>query len=160
VTLDGLVFNEVAGQDGDYFELTNIGDAPLQMGRYRIIDGNGGGPKADGHVVLPEGYTLDPGAYLVVFANLDLSALPGERTECGPGGPPTCFHAAWGVSWTNGDSLFVLSPDQDIALELTYPLMVVGAGESWGRMPDGTGEFAATARTPGAPNESPPAATP
>ena len=152
VALEGLVFNEIGAVDGDYLELINIGPNPIDIGGYRLVDEQSGAPRADQQVVFEAGAQIAPGEILLIQAGLGADALPGERTECGPGAPPRCYYAAWRISNTNGESVYVLSPTGERVLQYDYPAAAIELG-AWGRIPDGTGEFVNSDRTPGQPNQ-------
>lgn len=151
VALDGLVFNEVSLVGGDYIELMNIGDGPIDLGGYRLVDRVDGAPRPDQAVVFDVGATLAAGEILLIQAKLGMDVRPGEQTACGPGAPMRCYYAAWGLSNTTGDALYILSPEGVGLLELEYAAGTVSDG-AWGRLPDGTGPFANTANTPGQSN--------
>lgn len=151
VALEGLVFNEVSLVGGDYIELMNIGDAPIAIGGYRMVDQVSGAPRPDQAVVFDAGATLAAGEILLIQAKLGMDVRPGEQTACGPGAPMRCYYAAWGLSNTSGDALYILSPTGERVLELEYAAGTVTEG-AWGRMPDGTGAFVNTANTPGQSN--------
>lgn len=151
VALDGLVFNEVSAVGGDYIELMNIGGSTINLGGYRLVDQVDGAPRPDEAVEFVEGATLAPGEILLIQAKLDTDARPGEQTACGPGAPMRCYYAAWGVSNSSGDALYILSPDGEVLLEMQYAAGTITEG-AWGRVPDGTGTFVNTANSPGQPN--------
>jgi len=46
--------------------------------------------------------------------------------------------------------VFFISPNDQVLSKLEYPIEAVPAGQTWGRLPDLTGEPAANAPTPGA----------
>lgn len=152
VTYDGLAFNEVQATGiTEYIELINIGAEPIDIGGLRLVDQQDGAPRGDQQVTFEAGAQLDPGEILLIQANLGADALPGEREECGPGAPPRCYYAAWGISNSNGETLYVLGPAGERVLTLDYPMNAVEMG-AYGRIPDGTGTFANTASTPGRSN--------
>ena len=153
VALDGLVFNEISLVGGDYVELMNIGDAPIAIGGYRLVDRVDGAPRPDQEVVFEDGATLGAGEILLIQAKLGADVLPGEQTVCGPGAPMRCYYAAWGLSNTTGDALYILSPQGEQVLELEYAAGTVSEG-AWGRLPDGTGVFVNTTNTAGRPNSA------
>ena len=151
VALDGLVFNEVSTLGGDYIELMNIGGGTLNIGGYRLVDRVDGAPRREEAVIFDAGATLAPGEILLIQAKLGEDVRPGEQTACGPGAPMRCYYAAWGLSNTSGDALFVLSPQGERVLELEYAAGTVTDG-AWGRIPDGTGPFTNTSNSPGQEN--------
>ena len=129
----------------------NIGSAPIDLGGYRVVDQQDGGPRADEQVVFEAGTTLAPGEHLLVLADLDELALPGQQSDCAPATVTRCYQAPWGLSNSSGDSLFLLAPSGEVLLRYDYPAGAVDSG-AWGRVPDGTGEFVNTQPTYGAAN--------
>jgi hypothetical protein len=84
-----------------------------------------------------------------------MTAAPGPQTTCLPGGPDTCFHATWAISAKDGERVYLVSPDDEVLADADYPPNAVPLGQTWGRLPDGTGAFAPNAPTPGAANQGP-----
>ncbi len=136
-----VVFNEVAVSNGDFFELLNVSGQSVDLSGFKVadLDGATGGPKLAEAVTLPAGTTLAPGAFLLFY----------EGTTCGPAS--SCINIPFGLSG-NGEALFLLSAGDAVELRFDIPATPHGANLSRGRMPDGTGPFVETARTPGAPN--------
>lgn len=125
-----LVVNEVVadGPDGDWVELFNRGDAPAPLDGLHLTDDPDAEPFA---YPLPEGTTLDPGAYLVV-------PVSGAATGFGLGSDEA-------VALVDASGAVVDVADWD---EGAAP-----AGSSFGRLPDGSGPFVTLGRpTPGTPN--------
>lgn len=147
-----VAFNEIQAVDTDWVELFNPTGGPIDLSGYQMTDGTGA-PRVGRAMIFPLGTVLDRGAFLLVSANRD-PALPGVQTDCVPGGPPTCYHAGWGIDRTNGESLYLLSPENTVVVEVAYPPAPVGDGQAWGRVPDGSGAFVATIPTPGAANRA------
>ena len=128
-TTGAVVVNELAptGDPADWIELLNRDDHPVLLSGWSLTDSN------PSHVfVFGAGVTLDPGAFLVLVRD--------EPASFGFGlGPADAVHlvdasgqAADSVSWIEG---------------------TVPDGLSYGRIPDGTGDFAALVQpTAGQPN--------
>ncbi|MCC6877052.1 MAG: lamin tail domain-containing protein [Sandaracinaceae bacterium] len=152
-SLDGVVFNEVRARSGDFVELYNGGSGAVDLSGFRLADGQATDtPRLDRAVTFPAGTSLPAGGYLVVIANQAAPAV-GPTTDCGMGGPPSCFHAGWGIGG-GGDTIFLVAPDGR-QLRLVYPADAVPDGQSYGRLPNGAGDFAPNRPTPGASNEPP-----
>lgn len=152
-----VVINEIQAQNEDYVELVNIGSAAFDLSGYGVADSlSTGGPKLDAAARFPAGTTLGAGDRLLLVAEQDPVASVGPHDIClTTGGPSSCYYATWGISAANGEKLYLLGPDDAVAGEAAYPMNGAPAGSSWGRLPDGTGDFQVTALTPGAVNQAP-----
>ena len=147
----GIVINEVAALGNEFVELYNPTSVAVDLTGYIVADGQGRNePRRDVAVRLEAGTTLGPGEYLVVITNLGDAALPGLQTLCGTDGPPTCYHASWGVA-AGGDTIF-LDAENERPTMIEYPAEAVPLGQSWGRIPNGTGDFVPNVPTPGRAN--------
>lgn len=147
----GLVLNEVSGVGDDYVELFNASPNVADLGGLKLADDDAGSPKLTEAVVFPAGTTLPPGAYLFVVADL-ATAAPGPQTSCDPG-PSPCFQATFGIS-KSGDVLYLLDASDGILESVAFP-SAVSDGQTWGRLPNGSGAFVPTKPTPGTVNEAP-----
>jgi hypothetical protein len=145
-----MVINEVAASDGDFFELMNTGSTPVDLSGLQVADRDDTtmGPKLASALTFPLGTTVAPGARLLVVGG----TTAGPSTSCGDAVVPNCFVVTFGLSAGNGDSVFLLDGAGAVLLRVEVPPSAHGAGNSWGRLPDGTGSFRETARTPGQPN--------
>lgn len=150
IAMGDVVVNELAASDGDFVELFNKGTAAVDLSGYMVadLDSATSGPKFADGLTLPAGTTIAPGEHLLFVSG----TAPGPTTSCLDAGVTSCFEVAFGLSNGNGDAVFLLLPDAGIADQVTYPANGHQAGNSWGRLPDGTGNFMETARTPGAVN--------
>jgi hypothetical protein len=128
VTPPSIRINEVESNGdvvGDWVELTNIGDAPVDVSGWNLRDGGEGNPTLS----IPSGTTIAPGAFYAVY------------TEVPPPG-------------------FGLGVDDEVTLYQADATTVVDsfawgphAATTYGRCPDGTGEFrVTTVGTRGGPN--------
>ena len=131
VDTSGLSINEVAakGDPLDWFELYNASDAAIALANLVVADDLKGTGK---RVAFPAGTSIGPGEYLQVEVDSDNWAgfkLGGDE-ELG--------------IWTS-EGVLVDSVDWD---EGDSP-----EGESYARLPDGTGEFHTVVPTPGEENE-------
>jgi len=154
MTTGDVVVNEVSATE-DWVELFNRGDGPADLSGLSLADQDTPGvPKIAEEITFPDGTTLAPGAYLFVLAKQAVD--PGEQAPqsvCAPGSSP-CFYASFGLSDSNGDAVFLLD-GRTILDTGEYPAGAVVADESWCRLPNGTGGFAACAPTPSAVNAAP-----
>ena len=151
-----LVINEIQGTTEDWVELVNIGDAVADLSGMGLADQDTDGtPKLAEAVRFIEGAKLVPGEYLVIVANLK-TANPGPQGDClMSGGPPTCYQATWGISGSNGDEIFLLSPTDAVLESVPYPMNAVLDGQSYCRLPNGSGDFQACKPTPSELNSAP-----
>ena len=127
----GLVINEVAakGDPLDWFELYNTGDSDIDLSGLVVADDLTNAAK---RVAFPSGLVIATGEYLQVEVGSDNWAgfkLGGDE-ELG--------------IWTS-EGVLVDSVDWDEG--------DAGEGESYSRLPDGTGEFHSVVPTPGYENE-------
>jgi hypothetical protein len=155
-----VVINEIRAAGEDWIELYNAGTAPADLSGLRVCDRAADGtPKVEDAVAFPAGTTLAPGAFFVIV--VDLSApRAGLQTDCtllGASGPLPCLEGGFGLSDSRGDAVYLLPADADTPLvSAEYPMNAVPSGQTYARLPDGTGAFAAGAPTPGAPNAAAP----
>ncbi len=151
----GIVVNEMAASGGDWVELFNTGLAAVDVSNHGVADReDDGGVRVARAVRFPTG-TVVPGlGYLVVMGNI-ADAGAGVQTACGMGGPPTCFHATWGVGSSAGDTISFVSPTDQVLAQGVYPPNAVPSGQTWGRLPNGNGAFVANSPTIGAANRAP-----
>lgn len=148
-----VVINEVATSDGDFFELLNTGATTADLSGLQVADRDDAtmGPKLSSALVFPAGTTLAPGARLLVIEG----ATAGPSTACGDATVASCFVVTFGLSAGNGDAVFLLDGAGAVLVREDVPAAAHAAKRSWGRVPDGTGAFRETARTPGLPNRLP-----
>ncbi|AKT42103.1 uncharacterized protein CMC5_063270 [Chondromyces crocatus] len=156
-----VVINEVSATPkaipyGDWVELHNGGDTPFNLSGYGLADtdNTSGGPKLGGKELrFPQGTVIEPGAFLLVIADQDIANGPGPHTTCGSHAA-TCFYAEWGAT-DDGESIYLVDGNDDIVDQTTYPSLGTDGTQTWGRLPDATGDFALTSPTPGASNGAP-----
>ena len=127
-----LYINEVAaaGSPYDWFELFNGSDEPIDLARYRFSDDLA---EQTNITPFPNGVTIEPGGFFYTYVSDVWPGFKlGSNEELG-------LYTAAGdlvdsVDWNNGDS---------------------PPGKSFGRIPDGTGEFVTlNTITPGSANVS------
>jgi len=89
-------------------------------------------------------------------SNKAADAGVGPFSDClSTGGPSICFYASWKVSASKGEKVHFIGPDNTIINEVEYPMDAVPDGQTWGRLPDLTGDPAANKPTPGDANAAP-----
>jgi hypothetical protein len=147
-----VVINEIDANN-DWIELVNVGEESFDLSGLLLADSDAGEPKLDTAIEFPEGASLAGGARLFILAKQDNEVEPGvqePQTVCEPGASP-CFYAPFGISDADGDEIFLLDGDRIISSGVYEPAAAAD-GESWCRLPDGTGDFAVCAPTPSATN--------
>jgi len=151
-----LVINELQTTSEDWVEIVNVGDGVADLSGMGLADQDTDGtPKLAEAVRFIDGAKLVPGEYLLVVANVN-NANPGPQGDClNSGGPATCYQASWGISGTNGDQIYLLSPTDEVVNAVIYPANAVLDGQSYCRLPNGAGEFQACKPTPGELNAGP-----
>jgi Lamin Tail Domain len=156
ITPGSVVVNEIQATDGDWIEITNIGTQVADLSGVGLADKMADGtPEIVDAVRFDDGEKLAPGEFLLVVVNVK-TAVAGPQSDClMAGGPTRCYQAKWGVSASNGDSVFLLYPDDKILDLASYPVNAVLAGQTYCRLPSGTGTFAACKPTPAATNSAP-----
>ena len=96
---------------------------------------------------------LAAGAYLLIVVD-QVDGGVGPQMRClMSGGPMTCYHGPFGISAGRGESVHLVNPAGVVTESANYPMNAAMAGESWGRIPNGTGVFVRNRLTPGAANQ-------
>jgi hypothetical protein len=123
------VFNEVSCHGEDWVELLNLSEEPFDLSGWGITDD---GVLENGLIFSP-GSLIEAGQHLVIYRsdNAEENTIP------------------FGVNCTD-DILWLLNPQGQI--DSFLPLETVREDLTWGRLPDGTGDFTETVPTPGAIN--------
>lgn len=151
-----VAVNEIDA-DADWVELYNNSDGELNLDGLTLADSDGaGGPKLDNAITFPADTTIAPGGSVFILAKQEAVVGPGEQaqqTACDPG-PSPCFYAPFGLSKGEGDEIFLLDGDTVIS-SAAFPPDAAEDGETWCRVPDGTGELQLCAGTPGNANQTP-----
>jgi len=147
-----VLLNEIGVKD-EWIEIVNSGNAEVDLSGWQVSDRDKdtGEPKLEEAVTFPEKTKLEPNAYLLVKGGGADGGKP-----CPAGGQKYCFHAEFGISNKNGETIFLVASDGGVQGTAVYPPDAAsGADISWGRLPNGDpkGEFALTPATPGAANE-------
>jgi Lamin Tail Domain len=146
-----VVINEVNGKSIDFVELMNVGTKTFDLSGYGVTQASGtfGAPSLNDAYYFPQGTKLDPGQYLLVLPN---GTSTGPSTSCN-GWASSCFTVTWGIT-SSGEGVYLLMPDTSVLDQAAYP-NAAPQGQSWGRIPNGTGTFTDTALTPNAANHIP-----
>jgi hypothetical protein len=146
-----VVINEVNGKGIDFVELMNVGTKTFDLSGYGVTQASGtfGAPSLSDAYYFPQGTKVDPGQYLLVLPN---GTATGPSTSCN-GWASSCFTVTWGIT-SSGEGVYLLMPDTSVLDQAAYP-NAAPQGQSWGRIPNGTGTFTDTALTPNAANHIP-----
>jgi lamin tail-like protein len=156
----GVVINELNAQGAleDYIELYNPRLTTFDLSQYSIAQGAGAAmpPDTASFLTFASGTTLDPGAFLLIVAN-QLPPRGGPHDPCAVPGFPSipCYYVDWGIS-RNGERVYLLDPNNAPVQVVDFPVPDAGqpaSGRSYGRFPDGFGDFQSTVWTPGAANQ-------
>lgn len=116
----------VSDQDGefdDWIELHNNSTQTIDLGGWHLTDD----PVLPAKWTFPNGTFIDPGTYLIVWADNDTDQ----------GGLHASFKLASG-----GEQLQLLNPNMQVVDEVVYPQLLPDV--SFARCPDGTGPFVAS----------------
>ncbi len=148
----GIVINEISGKDTDYVELFNTGTAAIALDGWGITDAkdnDAGVPgKVKGAAVFASGTMLAPGGYALA---LGAPKDGGIVLSCPSG--VQCVQTTWNISNAHGAMIYVLNPAGSTVLSQAFPAETTESGQSWGRLPNGTGTFQLNDATPGTVNE-------
>lgn len=149
-SIPAVEINEVATSDGDFFELLNVGTVAVDLSGFQVADRDDAlnGPKTADAYTFPAGTMLSPGGYVLVVEG----TVAGPTSSCDDATTQTCFAVTFGLSANNGDSVFLLTPSGAVARRVDVPARAHATFQSWGRLPNGTGAFEETDRTPAAAN--------
>jgi hypothetical protein len=145
----GAVVNEIVARGGnEYVELYNPGSTALDLSGYSVTDSHDdGGPDTGKSVRFDTGTMLDSHAFALIMCGRDAG---GPSTVCAGGS--SCWEATWSISNSRGETVWILDPSNQVVGQTHYPAGGADAGRSYGRLPDGTGNFQETSKTPAAPN--------
>lgn len=145
---DQIVINEIMAVGWDWLELVNKSDKDFDLTDYGVTDTDKmGGPKFSGVLRFPGGTSIPAKGYLVVAG--DQGNASSDMDPCLNAAAGTCFHATWNVSASNGETLYFVAPNNMEIATAEYPINAVLDTQTWCRMPDMTGDFAACSATLG-----------
>lgn len=146
-----MAINEIQSAGTDWIEVVNVSGGALDVSGWIITQADDAGdPEIDRGAVVPAGTALTAGQRIVVLN--DMGGGEGWQTEC-EGLVDECLYADFGISASNGDTLFVLDADEEVMDEVLFEGGLEDAAQTFRRLPDGTGEFSAGTATPGTENE-------
>ena len=147
-----VVFNEICARGCDYLELLNAGSAPADLNGWSIADSEAdGGPKVGEALRLAAGTTLAAGERLLVLTKVEDGGM-GLTSECLGSGLARCWRATYGISNSRGEGVWLLGPANEVKASTFYPIDGHATGQSYSRVPEGTGHFTSATRTPGKTN--------
>lgn len=140
-----FVINEIGATGSDFVEFYNTGTTPVDISGYGATDSRKDGlPRISRTIRFPANTVIPAGGRVLVLFE---GECPTSLT------PFVCIRGlAGGVSQTHGENVHLISPENRVAATANYPANAAPSGFTWGRFPEGTGEFAITRRTPGAVN--------
>jgi hypothetical protein len=144
-----VVINEINPSSPDWVELINTGTSALSLDGLSIIDAD------DAHtaVPFPAGTSLAPGQrYIVAF-----DAICADPAPTGLGLTARCLETTYGIGGA-GDTIRIQDADGNDVVSVVFPgetAAGLGADQTYCRLPDGSGAFAACAATLDAVNAAP-----
>lgn len=147
-----LVVNEIFADGEDFVELVNAGSSAYDLDGLSIVDGD------DTHVpvAFPEGASIAPGGRYLVGFELPCADAP----PAGLGLTERCIETDFGIG-NSGDTIRILMGTDvtgTVVLSAEFPGAEpagLTAGQSYCRLPDVTGAFAACTPSADAANEAP-----
>ena len=149
-----LTINELSATGSEYVELQNVSKTTQNIAGFGVADSDvDGGPRFDLASFFAPGVALAPGARMTVLGGFD-PVIPGPQSNC-KNGIPVCYQAAWDISASRGETLYLLTAEKVIADQATYPPTMIENSQSWSRLPDGSGQFSVGNASPGKPNVGP-----
>lgn len=150
VSSGSILINEISGS-GEWIELVSVGTQATDLSGYKIADRNQdtGEPKIEDAFTFPAGTVVSPRVYVIVQGGGGDAGKP-----CPDGGQSYCFSARFGISNKNGETLFLLAPDDKVVGKVVYPKDGSSGDKSYSRIPSGdpSASFEAVTQTPGAAN--------
>ena len=149
-----VAINEISATGAEYVELSNPSGAAQSIAGFGVADADAdGGPRFDLAARFSAGAMLAAGGRITVIGGFHTPAQ-GPQSTC-IAGVPICIQAAWDISASRGETVFLLTPGDLIADQVTYPPTEIAADQSWSRLPDGTGAFSVGASSPNRANVGP-----
>jgi hypothetical protein len=126
VVINEIMYNN-PGTDVEFVELINTSNSAIDLQGWYILDDN------DAHLHCPLAGILQPGAYLVIAANIALfqSKYPAV-SNLNPADFDTGINA-WGLG-NGGDAVRLFDPSSNL-----HDIVVYGSGGDWPASPDGGG---------------------
>ncbi|HNU05593.1 MAG TPA: lamin tail domain-containing protein, partial [Anaerolineae bacterium] len=125
--------NGAASYLDEWIELVNLGDEPVHLAGWKLVDGWAAGHEPNRTYILPAGAAIPARGYLVIFRAQSALALDASREQ-----------------------LRLLYPDNSVADVMAYDTFS-GYDQSWCRLPDGVGGWSRFCiESPGQPNQADP----
>lgn len=143
-----VVINEMSADD-EWIELYNPGSVTVSLSGLTVADlGDDGCPDASEGITFGSGAEIPPGGFLLLLG--DQTPSPDLQTTC-IGNVAACYHVGFKLSASKGDAGFLLNGTEVIAYT-GFGADAIPDGDTYGRIPDGTGPFTLTQPTPGEAN--------
>jgi len=124
------------GNADDWFEIYNPSNAQVNLANWRLTDD----PARPGQFIIPTGYTIPAGGYLIVWADNEMSQSVAASGQ---------LHANFKLAGS-GDTIALRAPDGTLIDAVAFGAQTEDGSE--GHYPDGAGVRTLTLPTPGAPN--------
>jgi hypothetical protein len=151
-----VTINEIRATDEDWIELYNPSATAVDLSFWGVTDSNADqSPRLNNVARFPAGTIVQPAQFVLVLVDQANPGIGPQMRCLADGGPMTCYHGSFGISASRGESVHLVAPSDLVSESVHYPMNAAASGESWGRLPNGTGPFARTQLTPGAPNLPP-----
>ncbi len=133
-----VVINEIYASgsdplsDPDWVELKNLGEGSADLAGYRLRDDKT-------PFLLPAGAVVPARGYLMIYCDDAPAGAASDR-----------LHAPFKLGGT--DELVLLAPDGSTLDGIGWIPSMTSTGRTWGRLPDGTGQYLSLTPTPAARN--------
>lgn len=153
---DRAIINEIRSEDmtvPEYVELYNPTDKELDVGEWGI-----GGQKSDGSDDTP--YVFAKGTKIAAKGYIVLTTNVKDDAACKLIAVMPCFFHDAGISGSRGEAIRLVDPSGKVVETAAIPAVdaetgpTLKADQSWGRLPNATGPFAANKPTPGKANDA------
>ncbi len=149
-----ITINEISAVGSEYVEILNASRTSQSIAGFAVADADtDGGPRFDLAARFLAGATLSTGGRMVIVGGVS-PVTPGAQSNCIPG-VAVCYQAAWDISASRGETIYLLTPDNVIVDQAIYPVISIAIGQSWRRFPDGSGPFTVGVATPSGANTGP-----
>ena len=130
-------FRDAAGESDDWFEIHNPTNAAINLAGYKLTDT----PGSTTPFVIPNGWTIPAGGYLLVWADNQPAQNPASPTAS------SALHVSFKLS-SAGDAIELIAPDNRVLDSVRFGPQTSNRSE--GRFPDsGSAISALTLPTPG-----------
>ena len=141
-----IVINEIGAGATSWIELYNDSDARAELGSQLLrASSEFGAP----YLLVTNGSSLAPRQFVVITLDPPDPGAPCDRD----GGASLCLSGGFVLDGVRGGRITVMRFVGPALQAVDYPADLAARGATWGRAPDGSGAFALTNPTPGAPND-------